>query len=77
MKSTSPLLFSPIQIALAAGTAVVEDDQADEKAGHAVEVVLRPLLKGMIVAAGALKLSAEEDPADGHGRFFRLVAELD
>ncbi len=71
VNSTSPLLFSPMVNFV--WRARIENDEADEEAGHAVEIVLRPALERMIVAAGALQLRAEEDAADGDSRFLRLA----
>ena len=77
VNSTSPVLFSPMREASLAAGAAVEHDEADEEAGHAVEVALRPALEGVVVAAGTLQLRAQEDAADRDGRLLRLVAELD
>src|SRR4029077_11243118 len=59
-----------------AGIIRIDERQADEEAGHAVEIGLLPLVERMVVAAGTLQLGAQENPADRLGSINSLLAVL-
>src|SRR5262249_54053000 len=53
-----------------------DGNQAGKETGPTIEIALGPGLEGVVVAAGALELRAEENAADGDGCLLRLIAEL-